>query len=173
MKKPLGTGAYGAAASEGVAVFRHVFERGLASLIARWMLEGRSDAIFRSIEKSGALSDDEVAKLRAETVAYLGRVREDGAQYSEMVLSAFDGVRSLLPDVGTLARGAGHAALMAALRAVEQANANRGADVAWATAASSPGPGGASSSPAAEPPPGPATADSTSSTSSSDDAESR
>ena len=115
-------------------MFRHVFERGLAGLIARWMLAGRSEAIFRSIDKSGALSAEELEKLRAETLAYLDHVRAEGAPYADVVVSALGGLRSMIPDVGTLARGAGHVALMAALKAVEQANQGKDGAASWPSA---------------------------------------
>jgi len=99
-------------------VFRHAAERGLASLIARWMLEGRHDTIFRSIERSGALPPEEIDTLREEIRAHLEKVRDEGAPYADLVMAT---VGDLLPGLTGLAKGARSVALSAAAQALHTA----------------------------------------------------
>lgn len=63
-------------------------EKGLASLIARWMLEGHADALLDRVAAAGALSEAEIAELRATTRARLGKVQQDGAPYAELLVDA-------------------------------------------------------------------------------------
>ena len=99
-------------------MIRHAFERGVASLIARWMLEGRHEAIFRSIERAGALPPEEITALRAEIQVHLEQVRDEGAPYAEVMVAT---AGELLPGVADLARGARSVALSAAAQALRSA----------------------------------------------------
>lgn len=60
-------------------------EKGLASLVARWMLEGQSDAILDRVLSAGALEPAEIDALRAQTRGKLERVRDEGAPYAAML----------------------------------------------------------------------------------------
>lgn len=102
-------------------MIRQVFERGLASLVARWMLEGGADAVFARIEKAGALKPEDLARLRAETVANLNRVREEGAPYADSVVAAWREIAGHLPDLHTIARMAGSTIASVAARSAETA----------------------------------------------------
>jgi hypothetical protein len=104
-------------------VIRHVFERGLASLIARWMLEGTSDALFERIAKAGALDAEQAEKLRRETRAHLEQVRDEGGAQADVVLAMMRGVLASLPDVRSLTETATRAAVHVAARAAEAAAA--------------------------------------------------
>lgn len=73
-------------------------EKGLASLIARWMLDGHADAVLDRVVAAGALDAAEVEALRAQTRTRLGKVRDDGAPYASLILEA-------LSAVGSRARG--------------------------------------------------------------------
>lgn len=109
-------------------MLRHAIERGISGLIARWMLQGRAEAVFASIARAGALSPEEIAQLRAETLAHLQAVEKEGAPYAEMVLAA---ARELLPGFARLAAQArttatsiAAEALRAAAQAVDPASAH-------------------------------------------------
>ena len=99
-------------------MIRHAFERGVASVIARWMLEGRHEAIFRSIERAGALPPEEIATLRDEVRVHLEHVRDEGAPYADMLVAT---AGEMLPAVTELARGARSAALNVAAQALRSA----------------------------------------------------
>lgn len=60
-------------------------EKGLASMVARWMLEGQSDAILDRVLSAGALDAAEVEALRSQTRVKLERVRDEGAPYAAML----------------------------------------------------------------------------------------
>ncbi len=102
-------------------MIRQVFERGLASLVARWMLEGGAEAVFARIEKAGALKPEELARLRAETVANLTKVREEGAPYADTVLAAWKEIAGHLPDLQAIAKMAGATLATVAARSAETA----------------------------------------------------
>jgi hypothetical protein len=104
-------------------VIRHVFERGLASIIARWMLEGTSDALFERIAKVGALKPEEAEKLQRETREHLERVRDEGAPQADAVLAVLKGVLASLPDLKTVAATATRAAVHVAAKSAEAAAA--------------------------------------------------
>lgn len=104
-------------------MIRHVFERGLSSLMARWMLDGSADALFERIAQAHAMKPEELEKLRAETRAYLEKVRDEGAPYADTVMAA---VRELLrhaPDVSGITSGASKIAMTVAARSAEHAAA--------------------------------------------------
>ncbi len=60
-------------------------EKGLTSLVARWMLEGQSDAILDRVLSAGALDATEVEALRTQTRVRLERLRDEGAPYAAML----------------------------------------------------------------------------------------
>lgn len=113
---------------------RDAFEKGLASVVARWMLEGSAEAVIARVAKSGVLGADEVEQLRRETTEHLQKVRDDGAAYAEVVTTALKEVAAHLPLGGLAAAAAGAAAAVPWKDAV--AAASRVAmDVATASAA--------------------------------------
>jgi hypothetical protein len=89
-------------------MMREVFEKGLASTVARWMLDGSAEALIERVAAAGVLKPEEVAALRQETRAHLEKVRDEGAPYAELVSTALREVAKTLP-FGQLA-GAGLAA---------------------------------------------------------------
>ncbi len=99
-------------------VIHHAAERGLASLIARWMLEGRHEAIFSSIERAGAMPPEEIAALREEIRVHLEKVRDEGAPYADLLLST---AGDMLPGIVNVAKGARSVALSAAAQALRSA----------------------------------------------------
>ncbi|MCO4760072.1 MAG: hypothetical protein KC502_01095 [Myxococcales bacterium] len=115
-------------------MLRVALERGLSALVARWMLEGRADAVLDRVMQSGALSAVEVEKLRKQTLARLHQVSEDGAPYADMVGAALSGMRTALPDVAQVLRStdAGSARVIAA--AVADELARRAAEAARSAA---------------------------------------
>ena len=60
-------------------------EKGVASVVARWMLEGHADAVLDRVAAAGALPPEELAELRARSRARLERVRDEGAPYAQML----------------------------------------------------------------------------------------
>ena len=112
-----------------MAVIRQAFEKGLASMMARWMLDHGSEAVFERVSRSGALTPEALEQLRSETRVYLEKVREEGAPYSEAVLSVWQEVASHLPDLSALAQVAGRTAVHVAARSAEAA-AERAKDIA-------------------------------------------
>ena len=110
-------------------MLRYAFEKGMASLLARWMLESKGDALFRSIERAEALPPEEIAQLRADRKRYLQGVRDEGAPYAEIVRSALKDMR---PSVSELTRGAPAAAMGMAERALKavEATLERASDAA-------------------------------------------
>lgn len=105
-------------------MIREVFERGLASIVARLMLEGGAEAVFARIEKAHALPPQELAKLRADTLAHLQRVKAEGAPYTDAVTAAWREVAGHLPDLQTVARMAGSTLASVAARSAEAAAAH-------------------------------------------------
>ncbi len=91
-------------------MIRQVFERGFASVVARFMLDGSAEALFDRIALVGALPPDELAKLRAETRVYLEKVREEGAPYSELAMGTIREVLAILPQLKDAAKGGGASA---------------------------------------------------------------
>jgi predicted RNA-binding Zn ribbon-like protein len=67
-------------------------ERGLASLVARWMLEGHADALLDRVAAAGALDAVEIASLREDTRKRLGKVQVDGALYADLLVDAVSAV---------------------------------------------------------------------------------
>jgi hypothetical protein len=77
--------------------------------------------VFARIEKAHALPPAELAKLRAETLAHLQRVKEEGAPYTDAVTAAWREVAGHLPDLHTVARMAGSTLATVAARSAEAA----------------------------------------------------
>jgi hypothetical protein len=88
---------------------RDAFEKGLASVVARWMLDGSAEAVIARVAKSGVLGPEEVENLRRETTEHLQKVRDEGAAYAELVTTALKEVAAHLP-LGGLATAAVSAA---------------------------------------------------------------
>lgn len=88
---------------------RDAFEKGLASVVARWMLDGSAEAVIARVAKSGVLGPEEVENLRRETTEHLQKVRDEGAAYAEVVTTALKEVAAHLP-LGGLAAAAVSAA---------------------------------------------------------------
>lgn len=80
-------------------------------MIAKVLLETRHDALFAAIARADALPPDEIAKLRAETLAHLQKVRQEGAPYADAVTVAIKEV------VGTVAEMNPSAAAMTSIAA--------------------------------------------------------
>ena len=110
-------------------MLRIALERGLSSMIAKWMLEGRADSVLDRVVKSGALPPEEIAALRAQTTTRLQQVRDEGAPYADMIAEALGGVRAALPDLATILRSAdgSNARVVAAAVADELARRASGA----------------------------------------------
>ena len=102
-------------------MIRHVFERGLSSLIARWMLEGASDALFEKIAKAGALDTDQAEKLRRETREHLEKVRDEGAPQADAVLGILRAFLATLPDLRNVTASATRVAVHVAAKSAEAA----------------------------------------------------
>ncbi len=115
-------------------------EKGLASLIARWMLDGHADAVLDRVVAAGALDAAEIEALRAQTRARLGKVRDDGAPYAALILEALSAVGSrargplietasaLGPTIEALLRTAARQGTGAARAAADADAADAGAD---------------------------------------------
>ena len=69
-------------------MMRHALEKGVASVVARFLLQARHDAVFAAIARADALPPEELEKLRAETLAHLEKVRDEGEPYAEAVSAA-------------------------------------------------------------------------------------
>jgi len=106
-----------------MAVLRQAFEKGMASVMARWMLDHGSDAVFERIARANALTPEALEQLKKETRVYLEKVREEGAPYSEAVLTVWQEVAKHLPDFGAVTQTAGRVALQVAARSAEVAAA--------------------------------------------------
>lgn len=88
-------------------MIRDGFEKGLSSLVARWMLDGSAESVLERVAKSGALPPEQVEKLRQDTLEHLQKVRDDGAPYADMATAA---LRELLGHVPLAAVVSGAAA---------------------------------------------------------------
>ena len=81
-------------------MMRHALEKGVASIIARFLLESRHDALFAAIARADALPPEEIAQLREETLAHLAKVRDDGAPYADAVTVALKEVVGAVAELG-------------------------------------------------------------------------
>lgn len=81
-------------------MMREAFEKGLASVVARWMLDGSAEAVIARVAKSGVLKPEEVETLRRDTTDHLQKVRDEGAAYAEVVTTALKEVAAHLPLSG-------------------------------------------------------------------------
>ncbi len=113
---------------------RDAFEKGLASVVARWMLDGSAEAVIARVAKSGVLKPEEVEKLRRDTTDHLHKVRDEGAAYAEVVTTALKEVAAHLP-LGGLAAAAVSAAGAVPWRDAVSAASRVAMDVAAASAA--------------------------------------
>ncbi len=78
-------------------MIRDGFEKGLASVVARWMLQGGAESVLDRVAKSGALHPEQLEKLRKDTLDHLIKVREDGAPYADMATAALREIAGHLP----------------------------------------------------------------------------
>ena len=115
-------------------MLRIALERGLSSLIAKWMLEGRADTVLTRVAKSGALPAEELEALRAQTTARLTQVRDDGAPYADMVTDAIGGLRASVPDFAAILRTADGSNARVVAAAVAEELARRASGLARAAA---------------------------------------
>jgi hypothetical protein len=144
--------------NKGYNVIRDAMEKGLQSLVARWMLAGSADALLDRVAKSGVLSAADLDKLRADTSQYLNKVEAEGAPYAEMALTALKEVAKVVPlasalsdaNVRGLAGKVGAVAAQVAAQTMAQA-ATRAAQVADQLAARQAADSQASAAPPAEP----------------------
>lgn len=81
-------------------MMRQAFEKGLASVVARWMLDGSAEAVIARVAKSGVLKPEEVDALRHDTTEHLQKVRDEGAAYADVVSTALREVAAHLPLSG-------------------------------------------------------------------------
>lgn len=84
-------------------MIREVMEKGIGSLVARWMLQGSAGALLDKVAASGVLSPAELDKLKADTEAHLRRVEADGAPYADVALTALQEVAKVIPLAGVFA----------------------------------------------------------------------
>ncbi|GEM_PF-3406221 len=113
-------------------MMRHALEKGIASLIAKFLLESRHDALFESIARANALPPEELEKLRSETLEYLGKVQEDGAPYADAVMGAAREVGKTVAEMNPGLTMAGGLAARTARAAVEHAMHRAGDTVQFA-----------------------------------------
>ena len=78
-------------------MFRQGFEKGLASVVARWMLDGSAEALIERVARSGALTPEQLEKLRTETLDNLRKVKDEGAPYADMATAALREVMGHVP----------------------------------------------------------------------------
>lgn len=78
-------------------MIREGFEKGLASVVARWMLQGGADTVLDRVAKSGALPPEQLEKLRQDTLAHLHKVKDDGAPYADMATAALREIAGHVP----------------------------------------------------------------------------
>lgn len=101
---------------------RHALEKGVASMIARFLLESRHDAVFAAIARADALPPEEIDELRTETLAHLAKVRDEGAPYADAVAvavrEAAGAIAELSPGLTTAATFAQRTARAAVAHAV-------------------------------------------------------
>jgi hypothetical protein len=104
-------------------MIRHVLERGLASIVARVLLDGGAEALLQRVEKSGVLKPDDIERLRRDTRAHLEKVRDEGAAYADVVQAALKEFAVHLPEVQDILRQAGKLAVTVAAGSAEAAAA--------------------------------------------------
>jgi hypothetical protein len=125
-------------------VIREVFEKGVASIVARYLLEGSADAVLERVAKAGVLTPDQLERLRHDSIAHLQHVRDEGAPYAQVVLQALQEAGKVLPlgAVTTAAASAVSAApwrsWAAAARVQQAATVAAEADAALRARASDP-----------------------------------
>jgi len=83
-------------------MIREVMEKGIGSLVARWMLQGSASALLERVAAAGVLSPAELDKLRTDTEAHLRRVEAEGAPYADVALTALQEVAKVVPLAGVL-----------------------------------------------------------------------
>lgn len=83
-------------------MIREVMEKGIGSLVARWMLQGSASALLDRVAAAGVLSPAELDKLRTDTEAHLRRVEAEGAPYADVALTALQEVAKVVPLAGVL-----------------------------------------------------------------------
>jgi len=115
-------------------MLRIALERGLSSLIAQWMLDGRADGVLDRVARAGALPPEEIEALRVQTAARLQKVREEGAPYADMVTDALGGMRSALPELATMLRTTDTSSARVIAAAVADELARRAAEAARSAA---------------------------------------
>jgi len=134
-------------------MLRIALERGLSSLIAKWMLEGRADIVLDRVAKAGALPPEEIEALRLQTAVRLEQVRDDGALYADMVTDALSGVRAALPDLASIMQSSDASSARVVAAAVADELARRAADAArtaakqWQPTEAAPSPDSAGETP--------------------------
>ncbi len=116
-------------------MLRVALERGLSSLIARWMLKGRADELLDQVARAGALPPDEIEALRVSTRARLERLEAEGAPYADLVVDAVSGVRAAMPDLGSMLRSADTELARTVAAAVAEGMSQRAAEAARAAVA--------------------------------------
>ncbi len=116
-------------------MMRHALEKGIASIIAKFLLESRHDAVFTSIARANALPPEEIEKLRVDTLAYLGKVEKDGAPYAQTVKSALKEVGVTVAEMNPAFIAAGGIAARTARSAVKHAVSQYGGTAEAAGAA--------------------------------------
>ena len=107
-------------------MMRHVLEKGVASIVARYLLNTRHDALFSAIAKAEALPPEELELLREQTLAQLTRARDEGAPYAEAVMAALSELKlsptrfsADLSGIGAMAASTAKAAMSHALKTVD------------------------------------------------------
>ena len=110
-------------------MMRQGLEKGLAALIARFLLESRHEALFASIARAGALPPEEIDRLREETLAHLRAVRDEGAPYADAMMVALREIGSAVLDGSPGLRAAGTFASRTAGAAVRAAMKGAGAAI--------------------------------------------
>lgn len=83
-------------------MIREVMEKGIGSLVARWMLQGSASALLDRVAAAGVLSPAELDKLRTDTEAHLRRVEAEGAPYADVALTALQEVAKVVPLASVL-----------------------------------------------------------------------
>lgn len=66
-------------------------------MVARWMLDGSAEALIERVAKSGALTPQQLEKLRTETLDNLRKVKDEGAPYADMATAALREVIGHVP----------------------------------------------------------------------------
>ncbi|MSP93246.1 MAG: hypothetical protein EXR79_15865 [Myxococcales bacterium] len=133
-------------------MIRHVVERGLASVVAKLLLDGGAEALLARVERAGVLKPEDMARVRRETLDHLGRVHDDGAAYADVMWAGLKEVGAHLPEFQQILRQVGGLAVAvaqqsaeaAALRAKVLAERSRAGTPTAAAAAATPAPGATS-----------------------------